>query len=78
MSCAGLVRKRALLGVAPAPTLSQLLKEAKSEEASPVVRDGELDSTSNPLNYSRLFDEYHGMPCTCTRGRDEQVWDIWN
>ena len=44
------------------PTLSQLLKEAKAAEV--VVRSeeggGEVDTSPAPLNYSKLFDEYHG------------------
>lgn len=60
--CAGLVNKRAMLGVGPSSTLSQLLKEAKIEGAARLVGEGEeLDFTHSPLNYSRLFDEYHGM-----------------
>ncbi len=51
----GLAKKRALLGVGEAPTLSQLLTEAKAE-----VVVGEVDSAPCPLSYSRLFDDYHG------------------
>lgn len=58
-----LVNKRAMLGVGPSSTLSQLLKEAKTEGAAArLVGEGEeLDSTHSPPNYSRLFDEYHGV-----------------
>lgn len=52
----GLAKKRALLGVGEAPTLSQLLTEAKAE-----VVVGEVDSAPCPLSYSRLFDDYHGV-----------------
>lgn len=60
--CTGLAKKRAMLGVGPSPTLLQLLKEAKTEGAAQIVGGGggELDSAPVPLNYSRLFDEYHG------------------
>lgn len=52
-----------MLGVGPSSTLSQLLKEAKTEGAAArLVGEGEeLDSTHSPPNYSRLFDEYHGV-----------------
>ena len=61
--CAGLAKKRAMLGVGYSPTLSQLLKEAKTEGAvaRQVGEGGEQDSTHSPPNYSRFFDEYHGM-----------------
>lgn len=52
-----------MLGVGSSPTLSQLLKEAKTEGAvaRQVVEGGEQDSTQVAPNYSRFFDEYHGM-----------------
>ena len=58
----GLTKKRAMLGVGPSPTLSQLLKEAKSAKSNvaAAASEGGADSTPLPLNYSRLFDEYHG------------------
>ena len=46
-----------MLGVGPSPTLSQLLKEAKSEVAAQAVEGADAPC---PLTYSRLFDEYHG------------------
>ena len=58
----GLARKKAMLGMGPSSTLSQLLLEAKAEGAAreAAAREGDTESTSTPLNYSRLFDEYHG------------------
>ena len=49
-----------MLGVGSSPTLSQLLKEAKAEGALRAVAGEEVESGHTPLNYSRLFDEYHG------------------
>ncbi len=56
-----------MLGVGPSSTLSQLLKEAKSEVAPQAVEGGDSDSARLPLSYSRLFDEYHGV---CWGGRN--------
>jgi hypothetical protein len=50
--------------VGPSPTLSQLLKQAKTEGAAALIpgEGGELDDPSQmPPNYSRFFEEYHGM-----------------
>lgn len=59
--CSGLAKKRAMLGVGPSPTLSQLLKEAKAAEVVGQTEEREgLEATQVPLNYSKLFDEYHG------------------
>lgn len=56
----GLQKKRAILGGKNAPTLSQLLEEAKNRPAeSSSVKGEEIEE--NPLCYSRLFDEYHGV-----------------
>lgn len=58
MTYTGLAKKRAMLGVGPSPTLTQLLKEAKAAE---VVTESEVGGEAQvPLSYSRLFDEYHG------------------
>ncbi len=65
----GLARKRAMLGMGASPSLSQLLMEAKAEGSARVAEQerGEAESTAATLNYSRLFEEYHGEPHTQTR-----------
>ena len=61
---AGLVKKRAMLGVdVSSSSLSQLLREAKAEgsaRAAVIVGGDAGTMCTAPLNYSRLFDEYHG------------------
>ena len=68
----GLTKKRAMLGVGSSPTLSQLLKEAKSDVAA-MAGEGDADSAPLPLSYSRFFDEYHGeLMCS-----PQAVCDVW-
>lgn len=55
----GLQKKRALLPGQGAPTLSQLLQEAKNRPET--SGEEHTSDTQTPLNYSRLFDEYHGV-----------------
>ena len=61
-SSLGLAKKRAMLGVGASPSLSQLLLEAKAEaSARAAQREGGMEeSSTGPLNYSRLFEEYNG------------------
>ena len=49
-----------MLGMGASPSLSQLLKEAKAEGSARAVEGGEDFASAGPLNYSRLFEEYHG------------------
>ncbi len=52
--------KRSMLGGKSAPTLSQLLEEAKNKPAESSLAEGG-ERKEAPLCYSRLFDEYHGV-----------------
>jgi len=68
VSLSGLARKRAMLGMGASPSLSQLLMEAKAEGSARAAVEGGCEdfASAGPLNYSRLFEEYHGERNKCS------------
>ena len=62
--CVGLREKRSMIGGGKAPTLSELLQEAKADSEGQ-AKSGEASSSEQTLlTYSRLFDEYKGTERT--------------